>query len=129
MDVKSERLQAIADGINAANKIHNIYKSGLLSDSRTVIRDGRLAMINDILQVIAGNSPERSANLLKETLEKTTVFSDTYRNLKRHMTLARNRSMNSGDLVETLNIIKPALSSQQKVLVDKVIKLFDVIIN
>jgi hypothetical protein len=129
MNDRTKRLHGITNGIITAGKIHNIYKSNLHSDSRTVIKAGRLSMINDILQALSEHSPDKPAKLLSETIDKTVTFSNTYKGLKRHLSLSQERSMTGNDMLETLSIMKPALNNQQKVLIDKIIKIYDILIN
>ncbi|HOJ09329.1 MAG TPA: hypothetical protein PK733_01885 [Clostridiales bacterium] len=139
---KLEYLGSLANGIYAAAEIYNIMKLNE-SDSnkkkpyskdennqyRRSVNPSTTAMYNDVLIAIAKYLPEASyrKNNLRKSLDKSILYGNTYKQLKDNMTSLRVDGMDKNKLINTLSIVKPLLNGERADIVDKFLKIYDII--
>lgn len=124
---KYKALEYIANGIHAANKIQDVYKSTLHRDSNTLIRPDNFTMLNQVLQILTEHSPEIHKRKFEEALSKSSEVSNTYRNLKRHFKVVKNQRMNKDLFLETLSVLKPIVDNRRKAMIDKAIRIHEIL--
>lgn len=124
---KTRRLEQIANGIQAANKIQQVYRSTLRNDDTSTVRADRKAALFDILGIIAEFSPDTYRSILGDTIDKSHMFGEAYRNIKHHLRVSRNQSINREMLVQTLGHIRPIVGNRRKALIDKVLKIYEIL--
>jgi len=134
-----KKLETIANGFYAASKIQNIYNNNIKSNSETRSAADKNSALREILEIIAQYSPNSYRNSISEAMSKSAAFSDTYRNLKNHLNRYKNGSnMNRNSteatnmptaegVIRALDIIKPAAGEQSSYLIDKIIKIYDIL--
>jgi len=124
---RNKTLEHIANGIQAASKIQKVYKSAFRSASGTpVIAAGR-PMLAEIIKIIAEHSPDTHRKILGETLNKSYQYSEAYKNIKQHLRATRNQAIDKEALVKTLNAMRPLLSNRRKAMVDKLLKIYQML--
>lgn len=128
-----KKLESIANGLYAAARIQNIYNTaGASSETRSGDRMNN--MLRQSLETIIQYSPDSFRNKMSEILSKSITYSDTYRNLKGHFNRNKYRSGEESantppadNIMRALEIIKPATGEQSSDLIDKIIKIYDII--
>ena len=80
-----QKLEQITNGINAAYKIKNVGNSFTRNDSENNRKINDVDLLIQILSVIAEYSPESQRSTFSDNLQKSTVYHNTYRNLKQHI--------------------------------------------
>jgi hypothetical protein len=81
-----------------------------------------------MLSVIAQYSPEPQRNTLNDKLQKTTVYQNTYKNLKQHLkNMQSERHVSSDGLIRTLEIVKPAVSEDRRNIIEKVLQIHKIL--
>lgn len=124
---RNKVLEHITKGLQAASKIQKVYNSSLRSNSNTSVRAGNKSMLADIIGIIAEHSPDTHKRTLEEALSRSYQYSEAYSHIKQHLRTVRNQKMNKENFIETLNVVRPILSNRRKALVDKVMKIFEII--
>ncbi|NSW89514.1 MAG: hypothetical protein HPY74_02330 [Firmicutes bacterium] len=129
---KRKNLQSIANAIYAADKIRNILKDPNTRNSYTPGKRAynNISVFGEVIRVIADylpNSNNYRGNSLKEMVDKSAIYINTYKKLKQQLISARNGKLNKNKLVETLAIVRPLLKNERKVIVDKVLKIYEIL--
>lgn len=127
MNEKYRKLEYIANGIHAANKINEINSSSHNMRDGSSVKAGKLTRLNEIAGVIAQYYPGPHGRIIGDAAGKSAVYSETYRNVKRQINSSRGKNIDAGTMINTLRTIKPALGGQQLHMVDKIIKIYDII--
>jgi hypothetical protein len=122
---KRKKLDNIANGFYAAGKIRDVYQSNLRSDNTAAVRASSTDLLGQILNIITQYSPEKHQEPLKRTLQKSSTYIETYKSLKQHMKTPESRSMSRHNFVHTLMLMSPILSNRRQLMVEKVLKLYE----
>ena len=124
---KYKKLENITNALQAAGKIKSVYRSDVRSEAGTSVRQDNVCLLCDALRIITELSPRKNEKNIAEVIDKSSLYSNTYRNLKQHLRSADSRDMNREALVKTLNIIKPFLSGRHTLFVDKLSKIHEIL--
>jgi hypothetical protein len=96
----------------------------------------RLTLLQDTLTSISDIFPAVRGGSFGEAFRLSSHYSSTYRGIKHHFREMGKSggaggagSMGIGQLLQTLKVIAPAFNSRQKVYMDKVIKIFDILVS
>jgi len=123
-----QRLEQITNGINAAYKIKSAENSFRRDNSENRSKISNVDLLIQILSVIAEYSPENYRNTFSDKLQKSTVYHNTYRNLKQHIrNIQTNRHLDSDGLARTLELVKPILATDRRNLVEKMLKIHEIL--
>lgn len=122
-----ELLKSIANGIYAAEKIRNIQNSTVRQDPNVTVRPSNMARLGEMLQVIAEYYPGNKKKLLEEATYIGNIYSNAYRSLKYYLMESRNKGADMETFLKALNSIKPVLSNNHKIVIDKMTKIYEII--
>ena len=123
-----QKLEQITNGINAAYKIKNVGNSFTRNDSENNRKINDVDLLIQILSVIAEYSPESQRSTFSDNLQKSTVYHNTYRNLKQHIkSIQTNRNLDSEGLARTLEIVKPILAKDRRNIVEKMLQIHQIL--
>ncbi len=118
-------LENIANGIQAANKIKSIRQPEGEDGTRSGPNKPDISMLSQILESIAEYSPKSYRGPLGETNSKCCHYCDTYRSFKQHILAGQTRGSNKDRYVKSLNILEPILDEKKKVMISKIMKIYD----
>ncbi len=124
---RHQLIEQITNGFNAASKIRKMYNSPLQRNEDTAVNKSRVAIMQEALQILGNHSPGPVGNDLEATLRSVSVYFDTYMNLKRHLSENRNGPGNTERFAGGLGIVRPALSNRQKTMIDKMLKIYEIL--
>jgi|LSQX01.1.fsa_nt_gb hypothetical protein len=125
---RNKKLENITNGINAAHKIKSIQNSMNPMTRDSSNPPDTMAMLSQVLEVIASYYPDNGNTALSERIQKSNLYGEAYRNMKHHVkTLQSNSRFGGKDLIKTLHIIKPIMDSQRKDFIEKLIKIHEII--
>lgn len=127
MNDRYKKLEYIANGIHAANKISKIYSSDLQTRDGSRIRPGKLSSLNEIIGIIAQYYPGSRGTMLGDVADKTASYSEAYRNVKHQVSSTRGGGTDAETVINTLRAVKPALGGQRLHTIDKIIKIYEII--
>lgn len=122
-----EFLSYIANGIYAAQKIRGMQDSYLRRDENATVRSSGLEVINDIIKVIAEYFPGNDRSMLDRITYTSEIYSNAYRGLKSFITESRGKSPDINSIMRLLVTMKPILGNNQKVMIDKVTRIYEII--
>lgn len=121
-----KKLEHIANGFYAAAEIRNMYNTRLHENADTSVRASSISMMDQIFDILTRYSPQRDREPLEKTARQSSIYIDTYRNLKQQLKSPETRKVNKDNFVNTLSLMKPVLSNRDKTLVDKILKLYEI---
>ncbi len=125
---RNQKLEQITNGINAAYKIKTATNSLNRKASENRQETNNVELLLQMLTVIAEYSPEPHRNTLSDNLEKSTVYHNTYKNLKQHIkNIQTNRHVDSEGLVRTLELVKPVLDKDRRSLIEKMLQIHEIL--
>jgi len=114
----------IANGFYTANKINEMRNPKNREAAGTIKFENVSNLIN-VIKTISENAPEKHKTALNHTVELSNQYLDTYRSLKEHFNTNIKKTVNKEDIIKTLQILKPALSIQKTVTVEKILRLYE----
>lgn len=120
---KYKKLESITNGINAAHKLMTLKNSAAnqRSDDSPYITP---ALLSQMLQVIAQHSPDRSKTPLKRSLDQTNLYTKAIRELKQEALNIREKNrVYKDDIIKTLHILKPIMDPRRQSIIEKIIKI------
>ncbi len=125
---RNKSLENIANGFRAAHKINTIRNSSLqTSDTRTSVRKAEPDVLKEMLQVLAEFSPDKYRSNLASSLDQSSLYADTFKNLKQHLRDSSSRSMKSDDIIDAMRIVKPAVKGKNEHMIDKVLRIYEIL--
>lgn len=124
-----EALEQIANGIQAAGRIKKLFRENTRGGDEAAIMPSSVSTLNEVLEVIAEYSPGFRRQAINDTVIKSNMLSDTYRSLKTNFSNAREGKLDRESVLKTLSAIRPMVSERQKLLIDKVLKIYEILNN
>jgi hypothetical protein len=124
---KLRTLDNIANGIHAANKVQQIYRSRLNKRQGEIKGTDNLDTLNEIIRILTSYSPNTHRGRLNNALIKGGELSNTYHSFKQHFSLMRSQRMNRDLFIKTLDVIKPVVDSRKRNLLDKALKIHEIL--
>jgi hypothetical protein len=124
---ENNTVNSIANGFNAARKIYKIKNTSVRNDYSTTVNQSIVSYVIEALQVICDYSPENSKKFLREIINKSNLYNNTYLGLRNHVYDTYNQKMTVKNLARTLEIINPVLQNQNKLIVEKILKIYEII--
>lgn len=126
---KQKVLELITNSFIAAGKLRE-----LSPQNRTRTGESGNMQINPesflgILQIISDISPERYRTPISTAINRSRTYMETYGNLRNHITSLNKPRLRSGNIIKTLEVIKPVLGSNEASVAEKVIKIYELLKN
>ncbi len=120
-------LESIANGIYAAGKIQDTYRSRQQRNSESTVFPDNVSTLNRLLQILADYSPQMHRGKLGEAISKSNELSSAYKDLKRHFSTARNQKIDKDLIIKTLNTVKPIVNNRRKTVLDKALRIHEIL--
>lgn len=133
---KYRYLRSIANSIYAAEKIRillNNLKTGKQDDRdvrATELGDDKVFVLCEAANIISDYLPvkdSRYGNDVKELINKSTEWGNTYSQLKQRVSLSRSSPSKQVKLIETLSLVRPLLRNESRNTIDKFLKIYAII--
>ncbi|HHW47760.1 MAG TPA: hypothetical protein GXX14_03970 [Clostridiaceae bacterium] len=122
-----KKLEAIANGFYAASRIQKALNSDFETSPGTSVRSSTLDKIYEVFNIIDKYSPESYRRNVSDIVKKSFRYSRAYKDIKQHLYSARNKKADKDMFINTLKVLKPILSNKQIMLVDKFIKITEIL--
>lgn len=129
-------IETITKGLLVIQRIKQLYNPAQRDaggQTAEVLQSDRLSLLQDTLTSISDIFPATRGGSFSEAFKMGSHYSSTYRGIKQHFREMGNGVNNSNagiiQLAKTLKVIAPALNSRQKVYMDKVVKIFDILVS
>ncbi|MDQ2086851.1 hypothetical protein RBH29_10480 [Herbivorax sp. ANBcel31] len=117
-------LYNIANGIFAAGKIGEVLYSPSGNERNQIDTTNTITNACEILDILSRYAPEEQREALGEVAKKGKLCLETCNNLNRHFS-TYTRGVDIKKTVEALNIIKPIFGNRERMIVDRVLKLYE----
>jgi hypothetical protein len=124
---ENNTVNSIANGFNAARKIYKIKNTSVRNDYSTTVNQSIVSYVIEALQVICDYSPENGKQFLREVINKSNLYNNTYLGLRDHVYDTYNQKITVKNLARTLEIIHPVLQNRNKLIVEKILKIYEII--
>lgn len=119
-------LENIANGFKAAHKIQNLKNSSFRSEEG-MPGQSPPELLKEMLQVLAEFSPDKYRGSLSTSLQQSSLYADTYKNLKQHIRESSSHRAKSDDLIRTMQIMKPVLTGRNQHNIEKILKIYEIL--
>lgn len=128
---KYKVMENVANGLLAASMIKKMYapvSGNLLHAERGQEVNLQTRPHPDkVMEVIANYSPKEYRSSLTNTVRKCSEYTNSYRSLKRNITLSKTRGVNSDAIADVLAAMSPVVDNRGKVLISKVLKIYEIL--
>lgn len=105
------------------NRVHRISEEG---SEQSVLPD-RLSLMREIITTISNFMPQTRSGSFSSAFEQGIRFSSAYRELKRHVGSMNRNSPAEEDIFRFLKFLMPVLDMRQRVYMDKVVSIIDIL--
>ncbi len=122
----NKSLTHAANGIHAANMIHKLGNAKY-NESNMALNPSSASTIIEMFRVLTDYAPDYHKALLGQATETSKRYLDAYKGLKEHYRSNSRKAFRKEDLITTLKIIKPVLGSNRTDMVEKIIKIYEIL--
>ncbi len=126
MDYNS-RLDKIIGSLQTVNRIKEVYDTNMKSTDRISIKDNQVKILCDMLNIIAEQNDKRDSGRMRKSLEQSSHVLNTYHELKSKLKNVRNNRISTINIRHTLDVLKPVLNTRNRYMVEKAIKIYDIL--
>lgn len=123
-------LENITNGLLALQRLKQLYSPPQRDEDGqdgSYLQPDRLTLLQDTLSAIANFMPATRGGSFSEAFRLGSHYSSTYKGIKQHVRNMNGSSFDLPQILKTLKIIAPVFSSRQKVHMDKVIRIIDIL--
>lgn len=123
-------IETITNGLVTLQKLKQLYsgeqRTGGEEDA-AYIKPDRLSLMQEIFTAVASFIPQTRGASYSAAFNQGNRYSSAYRELKRHIRSVDSRAPGHNQFLKTLKLIAPVLNNRQKVYMDKVLKIIDIL--
>ncbi|HHV59837.1 MAG TPA: hypothetical protein GXX49_06050 [Clostridiaceae bacterium] len=123
-----KRLTYIANAIHAANKINDTYRNFYKSRSQDNENlPSKIDMVRSSMNVVTDYCPESHRERFGKAFKKTNLYTDTFIRLREYIMTANSRSDRREHFINLIGILQPVADTRSRYLLDKIIKLYEIL--
>lgn len=123
---RKRSLENLSNGLNAAKKLLELKNASLRVDLDSEVKPNQIDTFYQMLDTIASYSPPKYKKVLNESIAISNNYRSTYRNLRQQLN-NNNRGPSSGEIIKTLEIVKPILPNNHRAMVEKIQLIYKII--
>ncbi|HOV25138.1 MAG TPA: hypothetical protein PK566_02080 [Pseudobacteroides sp.] len=123
---RKRALENLSNGLNAARKILELKNASMRVDNSEV-KPSQVETFYQMLDTVASYSPPKYKKVLNQSIAISNNYRNTYRNLRNHMNSRTSNRPSPGEIIKTLEIVKPILPNNQRVMVEKIQQIYKII--
>lgn len=124
-------IESITNGLLTLQKVRQLYRRQTRAegeDSHEYVQPDRLSLMQEILSTVVNFIPQTRGASYSTAFNQGNRYSSAYRELKQHIRgLNRNREPDRNQILKTVKLLIPILDSRQRVTVDKILKIADIL--
>lgn len=123
-------VENISNGLITLQKLKQLYKPvNRQEDSENLspVQPDRLSLLQETLTAITDFLPKTRGSSFGEAFKQGSRFSSAYRGIKQHVRDMNGNRMDSAQILESLKLVAPILNNKQRLYMDKVVKIFDIL--
>lgn len=120
-------LEHIANAFHAAHRIANLYDSNINRSPGLNVSPSNVSMASETMKIICEYLPDTYKKPLSRAIEQSNLYSDTIKNMRKHLTESRGQKADINNLARTLGIIQPVLGNPHRATIGKILKIHEII--
>lgn len=123
-------IENITNGLVTLQKIKQLYKPESRAEGTEVsgyIQPDRLSLIQEVLSTVTNFIPQARGTSYSIAFSQGNRYSSAYRDLKHQIKSMNRSSPNQTQILQTLKLAAPILDNKQKVYMDKIMKIVDIL--
>lgn len=123
-------IENITNGLITLQKVRQLYQKQTRAeeDAQEYVQPDRLSLMQEILSTVGNFMPQTRGMSYSSAFNQGNRYSNAYRELKQHIRgLNRNRDLDQNQILKTIKLLIPILDNKQRVTVDKILKIADIL--
>lgn len=123
-------IESVTNGLLTVQKLKQLYKPAKRQEDGediTNVRPDKLSLLQDTLTAIKDFLPETRDSSFSEAFRQGSHYSRAYREIKHHVRDIGGNRTDMAQILKTLKLVIPILDNRQKIYMDKVVKIFDIL--
>lgn len=128
---KGITIENISNGLLALQKLKQLYNPEDIrdnSESNSQVYPDKLSLLQETLYAVKDFLPEmRASSTVSEAFRQGSRYSSAYREIKHHVREMRSSKADSAHILKSLKLVAPILNNKQRLYMDKVVSLFEVL--
>lgn len=127
---KKLNIENISNGLLVLQKLKQLYKpeNRLEGGEKQVhVQLDRLSLLQETLTSISDFLPVGRGGAYSEAFRQGNRYSGAYREIKRHVRKMDGNRLDTAQVVNSLKLVVPMLNNRQRVYMDKIVKIFDIL--
>lgn len=123
-------IENITNGLLTLQKVRQLYQRQTRAegeDTYEYVQPDRLSLMQEILSTVSSFIPQTRGASYSTAFNQGNRYSSAYRGLKQHIR-GLNRNMPDQDqILKTVKLLLPILDNRQRVTVDKILKIANIL--
>lgn len=126
---KGLSLDHITNSLLTLQKLKKLYSSSARQEDSIDddIQLDKLSLFRETLTAVAGFLPETRGSSISEAFRQGSHYCGAYRGMKQQVREINGNRLDSTQLLKSLRLVIPVLSNKQRLYMDKVVKIFDIL--
>jgi len=127
---KKLTIENITNGLLTFQKLKQLYNKdsrGEGTEASSYVGMDRLSLFKETLTAISDFVPPTRGSNFTEAFHQGTRYSTTYRSIKQQIRNINGRQIDSSHFLNIMKLVVPILTNKQRVYMDKVVKILDIL--
>ncbi len=123
-------IENITNGLLTLQKVRQLYQKQTREegeDAYEYVQPDRLSLLQEILSTVANLMPQTRGISYSTAFSQCNRYSGAYRELKQHIRGLNRNKPDQNQIIKTMKLIIPILDNKQRVTVDKILKIADIL--
>ncbi|MEN6315624.1 MAG: hypothetical protein ABFD25_15425 [Clostridiaceae bacterium] len=123
-------IENISNGLLVLQKLKQLYKPESRLDggeNQTHVQPDRLSLLQETLTSISDFFPAGRGGAYSDAFKQGSRYSSAYREIKQHVRRMDGSRLDTVQFIKSLKLVAPILNNRQRVYMDKIVKIFDVL--
>lgn len=123
-------IENITNGLVTLQKIKQLYKPESRAEdieASEYVQPDRLSLIQEILSTVTNLIPQTRGTSYSIAFSQGNRYSSAYRDIKHQIRNMNRSSPSQTQILQTLKLAAPILDNKQKLYIDKVMKIIDIL--
>lgn len=123
-------IENVTNGLLTIQKLKQLYKPAKRQEDDEDLSNvqlDRLFALQETLTAVSGFLPETRGTSFSEAFKQGNRYSSAYRGIKQQVRNMDGNRVDSAQILKSLKLVTPILSSRHRLYMDKVVKIFDIL--
>lgn len=123
-------IENITNGLLTLQKVRQLYQRQTRAegeDAYEYVQPDRLSLMQEILSTVTNLIPQTRGVSYSTAFSQGNRYSSAYRGLKQHIRGLNRNNPDQNQILKTVKLVLPILDNRQKVTLDKILKIVDIL--